>query len=100
MRVIATNPENKIRLLRKVALMLSLPVLISVCVQIENRVVGAIVLPPTDAASQEAVVGSAQREVVARARVPRDAAVQHCLEYLGSAELSSPISIYTALHYR
>ena len=38
----------------------------------------------TDAASQEPVVGSAQRVVVARARAPRDAAVQHCLEYLGS----------------
>ena len=37
------------------------------CVQITNRVVGAIVLPPTDAASQEAVVGSAQRVVVAHA---------------------------------
>ena len=46
--------------------------------------VGAIVLSPTDAASQEPVVGSAQRVVVARARAPRDAAVQHCLEYLGS----------------
>ena len=29
-------------------------------------------------------MGSAQRVVVARARAPRDAAVQHCLEYLGS----------------
>ena len=38
---------------------------------------GAIVLSPTDAASQEpVVVGSAQRVVVARARAPRDAAVQ------------------------
>ena len=46
--------------------------------------VGAIVISPTDAASQEAVVGSAQRVVVARARAPRDAAVQHCLEYLDS----------------
>ena len=46
--------------------------------------VGAVVLSSTDAASQEAVVGSAQRIVVARARAPRDAAVQHCLEYLGS----------------
>ena len=52
-------------------------------VQIGNRVVGAIVLPPTDAASQDPVVGSAQRVVVARARALRDAAVQHCLEYLG-----------------
>ena len=46
--------------------------------------VGAIVLSPTSAASQEPVVGSAQRVVVARARVPHDAGVQHCLEYLGS----------------
>ena len=49
-----------------------------------NRVIGAIVLSPTDARSQEAVVGSAQRVVVARARTPRDAAVQHCVEYIGS----------------
>ena len=34
--------------------------------------VGAIVLSPTDAASQEPVVGSAQRVVVARARASRD----------------------------
>ena len=27
---------------------------------------------------------AAQRVVVARSRAPRDAAVQHCLEYLGS----------------
>ena len=46
--------------------------------------VGAIVLSPTDAASQEAVVGSGQRVVVACARAPRDAAIQHCLEYVGS----------------
>ena len=46
--------------------------------------VGAIVLSPTDAASQEPVVSSAQCVVVARARVARDAAVQHSLEYLGS----------------
>ena len=46
--------------------------------------VGALVLSRTDAASQEAVVGSAQRVVVVRARTPRDTAVQHCLEYLGS----------------
>ena len=30
------------------------------------------------------MVGSAQRVGVARARAPRDAAVQLCLEYLGS----------------
>ena len=46
--------------------------------------VGAVVLPPADTASKEVVVGSAQRAVVARARTPRDVAVQHCLEYLGS----------------
>ena len=46
--------------------------------------VGAIVLSSTDAASQKPVVGSAQRVVVARARALRDAAVHHCLEYLGS----------------
>ena len=46
--------------------------------------VGAIVFSPTVAANQEAVVGSAQRVVVARARAPHDAAVQHCLEYLRS----------------
>ena len=34
--------------------------------------------------SQEPVVGSAQGVVVARARASRDAAVQHCLERLGS----------------
>ena len=47
-------------------------------------VVGTVVLSPSDAASQEVVVGSAQRVVVARARAPRDAAVRQCLEYLGS----------------
>ena len=35
--------------------------------------VGAVVLSPTDAASQEPVVDSAQRVVVARARAPCDA---------------------------
>ena len=45
--------------------------------------VDAIVISPTDAASQEAVVGLAQRVVVARARAPRDATVQHRLECLG-----------------
>ena len=55
------------------------------CVTSPPRVVGAmIVLSPTDAASQEPVMGSAQRVVVARARAPRDAAAQHCLEYLDS----------------
>ena len=49
-----------------------------------NRAVGAIVLSPTDTASQEPVVGSAQRVVVARARAPRDAVAQPCLEYLDS----------------
>ena len=53
-------------------------------VQIGNREVEAVALSSTDEASQEAVVGSAQRVVAARARTSRDAAVQHCLEYLGS----------------
>ena len=46
--------------------------------------VGAIVLSPTDAASQKPVVDSAQRVVVAPARASRDTAVDYCLEYLGS----------------
>ena len=46
--------------------------------------VGAVILSPTDAASQETMLRSVQRVVVARARAPRDAATQHCLEYLGS----------------
>ena len=46
--------------------------------------VGANISSPTDAVSQEAAVGSAQRVVVARAWAPRDAAVQHYLEYLSS----------------
>ena len=46
--------------------------------QIGNGVVGTIVLSPTDAASQEGVVGSAQRVDVARAGAPCNAAVQHC----------------------
>ena len=53
-------------------------------IYIGNRVVGAIVISPTDAASQEAVVDSAQRAVVVYSRAPFDAAVQHCLEYLNS----------------
>ena len=44
-----------------------------------------IVLSPTSAASQKVVMmGSARLVVVARARAPHDAAVQHCLEYRGS----------------
>ena len=43
-------------------------------VHIGNRVVGAIALSPTDAASQEPVVGSAQCVVVASGRAPCDAA--------------------------
>ena len=46
-------------------------------VKIGNRVVRAIVLSPTDAASRETVVGSAQRVVEARALAPREAAAQH-----------------------
>ena len=52
-------------------------------VEVGDRVVSAIVLSPSDAAGQEAVVGSAQHVVVARTRAPRDAAVQYCLEYFG-----------------
>ena len=44
-------------------------------------------LLPTDAASQEPVADSAQSVVVARARAPRDAAVQYCLEHEESARL-------------
>ena len=80
----ATNPANKIRLLRKVGSVLSLTSRLSKLVQVGNRVAGAIVISLTDAANQEAVVDSAQRVVVARARAPRGAAVQHCLECLGS----------------
>ena len=48
--------------------------------------VGAIVLSAADIASPESLVGSAQRVVEAHARAPRDAAVRHCLEYIGSSE--------------
>ena len=81
MRVIATNSTNKIRLLRIVGLDV-LTSRLEKRAKIRNRVIGAIVLSPTDAASQEAMVGSAQRIVAARARASRDAAVQHCPEYL------------------
>ena len=43
--------------------------------EIGDRVVGASTFSPSDAAGQEAVVGSAQRVVVARARAPRNTAV-------------------------
>ena len=46
--------------------------------------VGAIFLSPTDAATQEPVVGSAQRVAVTRAGDLRDAVVKHRLEYLGT----------------
>ena len=46
--------------------------------------VGATILSPVYAASLEAVVGSAKRVVMTRARTPRDVAVQHCLEYFDS----------------
>ena len=46
--------------------------------------VGAIVLLPTDGASQESMVDSTRLVVVARAQATRDAAVQQCLENLGS----------------
>ena len=49
--------------------------------KVGDRAVDASALSLSDAAGQEAVVGSSQRVVVARARAPRDTAVQHCLEY-------------------
>ena len=45
---------------------------------------GAIIISPTDAASPEAVVGSAKRVTVASAPSQRGAAIEHCLEYLDS----------------
>ena len=45
---------------------------------------GAIVISPTGVTNQGALVGSAQRVVVARVLAQRDAAIKHCLEYLGS----------------
>ena len=42
------------------------------------------VISLTDAASREAVVNSLQRVEVACAQAPRDATVQHCLEYVDS----------------
>ena len=65
-------------------------------VEIGNRVASAIFVSPADAASQEAVACSAQRVVVARARTPRDAAVQHCLECLG---LGDDCSVVMTIHY-
>ena len=47
-------------------------------------VAGSTFLSPTDEANQDDMEGSAQRVVVARARTPRDAAEQLCLEYIGS----------------
>ena len=49
-----------------------------------KRVVAAIVISSTDAASQEAMVGSAQRVVEACVGTQSEAVVQHCLEYLDS----------------
>ena len=79
--MLATNPTNRIHLLRVIASIISVPVFTKV--QIGYRVVGAVVLSSTDAASQKAVVGSSQRLLVARALDQRGAAVQHYLEYLG-----------------
>ena len=80
------TPASRIRLLRIIAFMLSLPVFLFMSVP--RKEIGWSVrlffLWPTDAASPEAVVGLAQRIVVAHARTPRDEAVQYCLEYPGS----------------
>ena len=80
---IATNPAKRFCLLRVIALMLSLPALIRNGAQIENWIVGATVPSSTNAASQEAVVGLAQRVEVACTRAHRDAVVQLYLGYLG-----------------
>ena len=45
-------------------------------VKVGDRVVGAIALSLSDAAGQEAVVGSAQRVVVTRAQAPRMSIVE------------------------
>ena len=63
--------------------------------------VGAIVLSPTGAASQEPVVDSAQRVVVASARAPRDTAVDHCLEDLGTKHPDLELEgMYVCMCYR
>ena len=77
----ATNPANSIRLLRIIASVLSLPAFMNVS---RHEIRWSIDLSPTDAASQEVVVGSAQCATMARARASRDAAVQYCFEYLSS----------------
>ena len=68
----ATNPANKIHLLRKTT---SNPLIsrLHKGVQIRNCLADAIIFLPTDSASQDALVSSAQRVVVARVRTPRDA---------------------------
>ena len=48
--------------------------------------ISVIVLSSTNGASQEDVVDTAQRVVMARTRAPRDAAVQHCIDYVGSEQ--------------
>ena len=78
-----SDAANRIRLLRIIPSMLLLPVFISVS---RKKIiwVGAIILSLTDAVSQDAMVGSAQPVVVARAWASHDVAVQHCFEYIGS----------------
>lgn len=51
--------------------------------QIGYRLIRVIVFSPINGASQEVVVGLAQRIVVTRALSSRDAAVHNFLEYLG-----------------
>ena len=62
--------------------MLSLPVFHE-GVEVENRVISAATLSPSDAAGQEVVERTVQRVVVARAWTPCNAAVQYCLENFG-----------------
>ena len=77
----ATDPANRIRLLRSITN--ALAPRLHKDFEVGDRVVGASALSPSDAAGQEAVVGSAQRVVVTRARALRDTAVQHSLEFFG-----------------
>ena len=65
----AINPANMILLLQIIALVLSVIVFIGVF-RYENREVGAFILSPTHATSQEAVVGSGRRVALARALAP------------------------------
>lgn len=55
-------------------------------------------LSPSDAADQEAVVGSRQCVVVISARGPGDAPIQHCLEYFSFQHLDLELKGSTRSH--